>query len=137
MGLGDLFRGKSQSFEIDDVLAMKDKDIEKLLKDKKAPVRSAKELRKMAKDDRRRLEGEKGFAAFRAAVTEKSGTGNKNYKNVPLSQRVHPSQYKKLQQSGRLGKPGTSFAQAAELKKSNPKAYEKLLEQEARRQGLI
>ena len=131
------FSKKSESFSVDEMLEMKDKEIEKLLREKKAPVRSAKELRKMAKDDRRRLEGEKGFAAFRAAVTEKGGSGNQNYKNVPLSQRVHPSQYKKLQQSGRLGKPGTSFAQAAELKRTNPKEYEKLLEQEARRQGLI
>lgn len=131
------FSKKSESFSVDEMLEMKDKEIEKLLREKKAPVRSAKELRKMAKEDRRRLEGEKGFAAFRAAVTESGGSGNKNYKNIPLSQRVHPSQYKRLQQSGRLGKPGTSFAQAAELKKSNPKAYEKLLEQEARRQGLI
>jgi hypothetical protein len=128
---------KSESFSIDDVLGMKDRDIEKLLKEKKAPVRTAKELRKMAKDDRRRLEGEKGFAAFRAAVTEKGGSGNRNYKNVPLKERVHPSQYKKLEQSGRLGRPGTSFAQAAELKRTNPKEYERLLEQEARRQGLI
>lgn len=131
-----LSRKKSESFSIDEVLEMKDKEIEKLLRDKKAPVRSAKELRKMAKDDRRRVEGEKGFAAFRAAVTEKGGSSG-NYKNVPLSQRVHPSQYKKLQQSGRLGKPGTSFAQAAQLKQTNPKEYERLLEQEARRQGLI
>lgn len=132
-----LFSKKSQSFEIGDVLDMKDKDIEKLLKEKKAPVRSAKELRKIAKEDRRRLEGEKGFAAFRAAVTERGGSGNKNFFNIPLSQRVHPSQYKKLQQSGRLGKPGVSFAQAAEMKKSDPRKYEALLEQEAKRQGLI
>lgn len=128
---------KSESFSIDEVLDMKDKDIEKLLREKKAPVRSAKELRKIAKEDTRRLEGEKGFAAFRAAVTERGGSGNRNYKNVPLKERMHPSQYAKLEKSGRLGKPGTSFAQAAELKKSNPAEYQKLLEQEARRQGLI
>lgn len=131
-----LFSRKSESFEIDELLAMKDKDLEKILREKKAPIRSAKELRKMNREALRKTVGEKGFAAVRAAVAG-GGSGNRNYKNVPLSQRVHPSQYKKLQESGRLGKPGTSFAQAAELKKSNPKEYEKLLEQEARRQGLI
>lgn len=122
------FNKKSESFTVDELLELPDKDIDKIIKKGgHIPVRSAKDLRKMKKDDRRRLEGEKSFGAVLAAGKEiakknratnngtrdmierkaKADHGIKNPKLLPIKDTMHPA------------------------------AYKQLLEREAKRQGLI
>lgn len=92
------FSKKSESMSVDEFLEMSDKEISKILKTQKGvPYRTAKELRKAVKDDRRRVEGERGFAAMLDAVRG-GGTGNRNYQNIPLKDRVHPAEYKRILQ---------------------------------------
>lgn len=76
------------------LLSMDDGAINKLLKQhKEAPFKTAKDLRKATKDGRRPLEGEKGMDAIFAAL-KGGGTGNKNYGNLPVEDRVHPSRHR-------------------------------------------
>jgi hypothetical protein len=98
-------RGKSESLSVEELLAMSDKDIDRALKGgkKDVPYRSAKELRQAAKKDRRAVMGEKGMGALlaglgelRASKGKSRGTGNQNYGNVPLKDRMHPAAYKAL-----------------------------------------
>jgi hypothetical protein len=89
-----LFGGKSQSHSIDDLLAMKDSEINGLIKGRKGvPFKSAKELRKATKEERRRMEGERGMAALLAGL-QGGGTNNQNHKNIPVRDRVHPSRHR-------------------------------------------
>lgn len=107
MGFGDLFKGKIQSASVDDLLDMDDKAIQKALKTRKdIPYKSAKELRKAAKDDRRAFEGEKGIGALIAGLkpvvkpsSGAAGSMGKNYRNIPLKDRVHPAEYKRILQA--------------------------------------
>lgn len=90
-----LFKKKpTQSIEVSRLLAMDNQDIEKLLKQHKGtPFKNAKALRKASEDGRRPLEGERGMGAILAAM-KGGGTGNQNWKNQPVSSRVHPSRHK-------------------------------------------
>jgi hypothetical protein len=114
MGLGDFFKGKSETPPIDELT---DDQIKKALKGKKAPILSAKDLKKMKQDDIRRTVGESGFKAL---------TGMAKDKRAADLRRVER---------------GVSNAQTpadlARIKASDPRAYQRLLDQEARRQGLI
>ena len=69
---------------------MDDGEINKLLKENRTAFKNAKELRKATEDKRRPVEGEKGMAALLAGL-QGGGTGNKNHRNIPVSDRVHPS----------------------------------------------
>jgi hypothetical protein len=101
-----LFSRKSETPSIDELLAMKDKDLNKIIASGKVPQKSAAELRKAAKEIKRRTSGETGIGAI-AAAAKGGGTGNRNHENIPLKQRVHPAE------------------------------YERILEREAKRQGLM
>lgn len=95
MGLFGGKRRTSESLYIDELLDLSDREIDKILRDRKSPVRSARELRKMAKDDQRRVEGERGLGALIAGLRG-GGTGNRGYDLLPLHERVHPARYKQL-----------------------------------------
>ncbi len=126
--MGLFGRKKSESFTVEELLELNDWEINRILKTGAGiPVRSAKDLRKMKKDDRRRLEGEKSFGVIaaagadilkkrqaqnhstRAMMEQKAKTNHaiKNPKLLPIKDTMHPA------------------------------AYKQLLEKEARRQGLI
>ncbi len=92
-----LFGGKkSQSWEVAHLLEMSDQQLNKLLKgQKEIPYRSAKDLRKAAKADRRRVEGEKGMGALLDGL-KGGGSGNRRYQDIPLKDRVHPSEYRRI-----------------------------------------
>lgn len=91
-----LFSRKSESLAVDELLSMSDRDIDKILKGKKGtPYRSAKDLRKAAKADRRAFEGERGVAALTAGLRG-GGSGNRRYQDIPLRDRVHPAEYKRI-----------------------------------------
>lgn len=136
------FNKKSESYEAGDLVAALEnasssKDRAKILDDIKNGkfVYSASDLKKMEKEVKRMTEGEKTLKALRAAL-KGGGTGNRNYFNVPVSARVHPSRLRDLEKSGKLGIPGISAAQALRIKETDPKKYQMILEAEARRQGL-
>lgn len=85
---------KSESLSVDELLSMKDSEINKVLRGKKdVPYRSAKELRAAARQDRRAFEGEKGVGAMLDGMR---GGGARNYQNVPLKDRVHPAEYQRI-----------------------------------------
>lgn len=91
-----LFSRKSESPSLDEFLEMNDREINKILRGKKdIPYKSAKELRKAAKADRRAFEGEKGIGALVAGLRP-GGTGNRRYQEVPLKDRVHPAEYRRI-----------------------------------------
>lgn len=74
---------------------MSDAAINKALKGAKLPYKTAKDFRKAAKDDRRRMQGEKGVQALLAGM-QGGGTGNRRYDSLPLKDRMHPAAYKQL-----------------------------------------
>lgn len=115
------FSKKSESFSVDELLEMSDRDIAKALRLGKAPVKTAKELRQIAKTDRRRLEGEKGFQALRSATVEQS-------------RRDRARRQQHVIDSVQNGKDPHAIAR---MKAQDPKGYQRLLEQEAKRQGLL
>lgn len=83
-----------QSVAMSSLLAMDDSAIDKLLKKHKdTPFKNAKALRKASADGRRPVEGEKGMSAVLAGM-KGGGTGNRNWKNQPVSSRVHPSRHR-------------------------------------------
>lgn len=85
---------KKPSPAVGQLLAMDDKAIEALLKKHKGtPFKSAKALRKASEDGRRPLEGERGMGAILAGM-KGGGTGNRNWKNQPVEDRVHPSRHR-------------------------------------------
>lgn len=92
-------RGKHESMSLAELLSKKNDEIDKLIESGKIPTEftSAKELRKTAKADRqlaeRCLNGERGAKALLPGF---KGGGAQNYKNVPLKERVHPSEYKRI-----------------------------------------
>lgn len=92
--MGLFSRKPSQSPAVDSLLAMDDKAINKLLKQHKdTPFKDAKALRKASAEGRRPLEGEKGMGALIAGL-KGGGTANQNWKNQPVSSRVHPSRHR-------------------------------------------
>jgi hypothetical protein len=144
MGLFD-FGKKSESFTVDEILDLDDKDINKILKKGgQIPVRSAKELRKMKKDDLRRLEGEKGFGAVKDAAKEilKKNRAQNHSVQAMLEEKAKKKYgIKKVSPVDISTKPG-HFAirnpKTIPIKDTmHPAAYKALLEREAKRQGLI
>lgn len=139
------FSSKKTTYEVGDVVdalqSGSKQEADKMLKAIKAgdvPSISASELKKMEKIFKRASEGERGLGAALTSMKEiKSSGGQKNFKNIPVSQRVHPSRLRDLQKSGRLGTPGYTTADALKLKKDDPQKYQEILEREAKRQGLI
>lgn len=87
---------------------MKDSDLRKVIASGEVPQKSPAELRKAAAELKRRTRGEIGLGALVDAARDVTrGAGRDNYLNIPLKQRVHPAE------------------------------YERILEREAKRQGLI
>lgn len=93
--MGLFSKKKSESPTVDEILQMKDKDLRAIIREGRVPQKSPKELRKAAQVAKRAAEGERGLGAISAA-TKGGGTGNRNYKNVPLKDRVHPTEYKRI-----------------------------------------
>lgn len=107
----------------------------KKIKQGKVPGITGKEQKEMAKFHKRVTEGEKGAKAAIHSLRElKKMSGAQRHKNIPLKDRVHPSEYKNQIRTGKY-RPGAQ--EAADIKKSDPALYKKLLEQEARKQGLL
>lgn len=139
------FSSKRTTYEVGDVVdalqsgsKQEAQKMLKAIKEGQVPSVSAKEIKKMEKIFKRASEGERGLGAALTSLKDVSSeSGKKNFKNIPVSQRVHPSRLRDLHKSGRLGTPGVSTADALKLKQSNPSEYQKILEREARRQGLI
>ena len=108
------FNKKSESTPIDE---LSEKEIMAVLKKGKIPIRSAKDLKKMKQDDLRRTVGEKGLGALKAAAKESSDR-----------------RFQQLERSMRSGKDPHAVTR---MKTEDPKRYQQLLEQEARKQGLL
>ncbi len=97
-------RGKHSSPSLSDLLDMDDRTVNKLIKSGQVPTffKSAKNLRKAAKNDRKETErcvsGESGVGALAAilAGAKGGGTGNRRYQDIPLRDRVHPAEYKRI-----------------------------------------
>lgn len=138
--MGFFNKPKPISWEVGDVvdlLESKNKadkqareELLKQIKAGKAPMYSSKDMKKLEKELKRTTEGEKGLQAIRAAM---KGGGSRNHGNIPYRERVHPSKYR---QDVMSGKHRPTPAEAADLKKNDPAAYQALLEQERRRRGL-
>lgn len=112
-----LFSRKSESLEVGD---LSKQQIAEALKKGKVPNLTAKDLKSMRKDDIRRTVGEKGFQALTAAAKQASVDRQKRFDN--------------LERDFRSGSDPHAIAR---MKAENPRAYQKLLDAEARRQGLI
>lgn len=78
---------------MDELLRMNDKDLKAVIASGKVPQKTAKELRKAAQEVKRKTEGERGIGALSAAL---KGGGSKNYQNIPLKDRVHPAEYRRI-----------------------------------------
>lgn len=118
-----LFGGKKKySPEVGALLSMADVEIDYLLKRHKGtPFKNAKQLRKATAEGRAPLEGEKGMAAIFAAM-KGGGSGNGNYKNQPVENRVHPSRHRQtlaqeVQQAIKSGDRAAQVRLRAEAKK--------------------
>lgn len=80
----------------DEINGMKPADAKKALeaiRKGKVPGITPKQQREFEKEWKRCHEGEKGLGALRDALR---GGGSKNYQNIPLSDRVHPSEYRRI-----------------------------------------
>jgi hypothetical protein len=111
MSVGLFSRGKHESLSWSELKDMDDKSINKLIKDGRIPTEftSAKVLRKAAKADKKLTERAlKGERSIAPLVAGILGDqGSRNHQNIPLKDRVHPAEYRRI------------------------------LEREARRQGLL
>lgn len=96
MGLKDWLSRRSESPDIDELLSMNDRDLRKVIDSGRVPQKTPKELRKAAQEVKRRTEGERGVGALRAGLTGSQGSGGKNYQNLPLKDRVHPAEYRRI-----------------------------------------
>lgn len=93
-----LFSRKSESLSVDELLELgnkSDKELRKIIESGRVPQRTAKELRQAAKEMVRKTEGERGTGAL-AAGLKGGGTRNRNHQNIPLKDRVHPAEYKRI-----------------------------------------
>lgn len=88
-----LFSRKSETPSVDELLEMNDRDLKRVIASGKVPQKSPRELRKAAQVAKRATEGERGLQALAAGF---KGGGAQNHKNIPLKDRVHPSEYKKI-----------------------------------------
>lgn len=93
--MGWLSSKKSDVPFIGDLEQMGDAEIRKLIKDGKVNGKNPRKVRDAARAIRLKTEGERGTGAIRAAA-KGGGTGNRNYNNVPLKDRVHPAEYKRI-----------------------------------------
>jgi hypothetical protein len=93
--MGLFSKRKSESPTVDEILQMKDRELQAIIREGKVPQKSPRELRKAAQVAKRATEGDKGLAAL-AAGMKGGGTGNRNYNNVPLRDRVHPAEYQRI-----------------------------------------
>lgn len=111
------------------------RDMATQIKHGKVPGITSKEQKEMDKLYKRVTEGEKGAKAALASLRElKKASGNQGYKNRPLKERVHPSEFK---HQVRSGKYQPTAQEAADIKKSDPALYQQLLQAEAKRRGLL
>lgn len=95
-------RRKWQSLEageMADALAdMKPADAAKALKEikgGKVPGLTPKQQKEIERDYRRASEGEKGLSALMAGL-KGGGSRGRNYQNIPLKERVHPAEYRRI-----------------------------------------
>lgn len=107
--------GRSESAWLSEMLDLNDKELAKKLADAKTsgrfqeamaaatgkravPTRMVdlKAIRKDEKQARRATSGEKGVGALGAIVAGLRGGGSRNYQNIPLKDRVHPSEYRRI-----------------------------------------
>ena len=93
---------------------LSDKQIKEALKKGKVPTISPKEFKKMRQDEQRAMLGEKGLGAIRAAAADMS-----------RQRQIHFEQQMRKDHA------------VERMKAADPRAYEKLLDREARRQGLL
>jgi ribosomal protein L29 len=112
-----LFSKKSQSLPIDELT---DAQALAALKKGKAPTLSAKELRKMSKEELRKTVGERGLGALKAAADQQRVDRERRIRN--------------LEQSIQSGSDPHAIAK---MKAQDPKGYQQLVHREAKRQGLI
>lgn len=115
MGLFDKFK-KTATPSIED---LSDKQIREVLKKGKAPQYSPKEIRKMKETERRALLGERGLGALRSAMQDLD--------------RDRQNRFNQLERDLLKGKPHT----VERMKAEDPKRYQKLVADEAKRQGLV
>lgn len=109
--------GKSESVWLSEMLDLNDKELTKKLRDAKVsgrfsqamaiatgspavPTRliDVKAIRKDEKQARRATTGEKGLGALGAIVAGLRGGGSngRNHQNIPLRDRVHPTEYRRI-----------------------------------------
>lgn len=88
-----LFSRKSETPSVDELLEMNDQDLKKVIASGKVPQKTPKELRKAAQTAKRATEGEKGLGALAAGL---KGGGSKGHQNIPLKDRVHPAEYRRI-----------------------------------------
>ena len=91
------FSRKSETPSVEELLSMKDSDLRKVIAQGKVPQKTPKDLRKAAQQAKRSADGERGIGALRAGL-KGGGTGNRNYQNIPLKDRVHPAEYQRILQ---------------------------------------
>lgn len=96
------FSKKSESYEVGDAVAAlaaakNNSERNKVLKEIKGGkyTMTAKQIREAEKLAKRCSEGELGTSAFIAGM-KGGGTNNQNYKNIPLRDRVHPAEYRRI-----------------------------------------
>lgn len=115
MGFLDKFK-KTSTPSVDE---LSDKQIREALKKGKAPQYSPKEIRQMKETERRALLGERGLGALKAAMKDLD--------------RDRQNRFNKLERDLLKGKPHT----VERMKAEDPKRYQKLVADEAKRQGLL
>lgn len=100
--MGLFGKKKWESLPVDQVadalLSLPEKDAKKAMEDikrGKVPGLTPKQQKQIEKDYERATRGETGVSALLAGM-KGGGTGNKNYKNIPLKERVHPAEYKRI-----------------------------------------
>lgn len=86
-----------QSLPADEVAEAchKDPKLYQDLKKGKIPGLTGKQQKEIEKVYKRAYEGEKGLSALAAAL-KGGGSGNRNYQNIPLRDRVHPAEYRRI-----------------------------------------
>lgn len=87
------FSRKTETPSVDELLEMNDRDLRKVIESGKVPHKTPKELRKAAQVAKRATEGERGLGALAAGA---KGGGAKNHRNIPLKDRVHPAEYRRI-----------------------------------------
>ena len=108
------FSKKSQSLPVDE---LSESQVKKVLKTGKAAVIDYKTLKKMNKQEQRAVLGEKSFKALEAAARE-----------------TRDKRFSQLERDMKLGRDPHALTR---MKSEDPRRYQKLLDDEARRRGLI